>query len=485
MRDLVEQVLFTAPGERVNRPTFGSGVLQLVFAPEQRRARDRDPVPGAGRAAAVARRLVEVQASTWPARTRRCGWRSQYIGPRATGQPRRSPSSRGRCDRDATSTAARRAAAARWRRAAPTATLNGIDYLEVDAGHRRRRRRSARCWSAACCRCRPASARRDVRIDGGVRATGQPVRGVGGPAAAPTSAAAGAGHRHDVRRVRRAARPDRLLVVRTTPPATSPPTGSSSSTRRRADFDPRLAEVDFSFKVDCPSDFDCRPRTSARRERAGRAGHRLPGRDYAGFRQLLLDRLSLVHAALDATATPPTSASRWWSCSPTSATTCATAQDAVADRGLLGTARRRVSVRRHARLLDYPMHEGCNARAWLVLAVDATVPPGPRTGAAHRRRAAGRRCSRGAARCARRTALVFHTLHPVDPARRAQRDRPSTPGATQRCCLPRGATRGDAARHGAAAALAPGDVLVFEEVLGAEPAASADADPTHRHGRCG
>lgn len=33
VRDLVEQVLFTAPGERVNRPTFGTGLLQLVFAP--------------------------------------------------------------------------------------------------------------------------------------------------------------------------------------------------------------------------------------------------------------------------------------------------------------------------------------------------------------------------------------------------------------------------------------------------------------------
>jgi phage baseplate assembly protein W len=33
-RDLIEQVLFTTPGERVNRPTFGSGVLQLVFAPQ-------------------------------------------------------------------------------------------------------------------------------------------------------------------------------------------------------------------------------------------------------------------------------------------------------------------------------------------------------------------------------------------------------------------------------------------------------------------
>ena len=33
VRDLIEQVLFTAPGERVNRPTFGSGLMQLVFAP--------------------------------------------------------------------------------------------------------------------------------------------------------------------------------------------------------------------------------------------------------------------------------------------------------------------------------------------------------------------------------------------------------------------------------------------------------------------
>lgn len=33
IRDLIEQALFTSPGERVNRPTFGSGIMQLVFAP--------------------------------------------------------------------------------------------------------------------------------------------------------------------------------------------------------------------------------------------------------------------------------------------------------------------------------------------------------------------------------------------------------------------------------------------------------------------
>lgn len=33
IRDLIEQVLFTRPGERVNRPTFGSDLMRLVFAP--------------------------------------------------------------------------------------------------------------------------------------------------------------------------------------------------------------------------------------------------------------------------------------------------------------------------------------------------------------------------------------------------------------------------------------------------------------------
>ena len=35
VRDLIEQVLFTAPGERVNRPDFGSGLLKLVFDPNR------------------------------------------------------------------------------------------------------------------------------------------------------------------------------------------------------------------------------------------------------------------------------------------------------------------------------------------------------------------------------------------------------------------------------------------------------------------
>lgn len=33
IRQLIEQVLFTIPGERVNRPTFGSNIRQIIFAP--------------------------------------------------------------------------------------------------------------------------------------------------------------------------------------------------------------------------------------------------------------------------------------------------------------------------------------------------------------------------------------------------------------------------------------------------------------------
>ena len=34
IRDMIEQLLFTHPGERVNRPDFGSGLLQMVFQPK-------------------------------------------------------------------------------------------------------------------------------------------------------------------------------------------------------------------------------------------------------------------------------------------------------------------------------------------------------------------------------------------------------------------------------------------------------------------
>jgi uncharacterized protein len=47
VRDLIEQVLFTSPGERVNRPTFGTGLLQLVFAPNSEALAAATQVQGA------------------------------------------------------------------------------------------------------------------------------------------------------------------------------------------------------------------------------------------------------------------------------------------------------------------------------------------------------------------------------------------------------------------------------------------------------
>jgi hypothetical protein len=53
IRDMIEQVLLTAPGERVNRPTFGSGTAQLVFA------------PNSSTVAAAQQRLIQAGLQQW------------------------------------------------------------------------------------------------------------------------------------------------------------------------------------------------------------------------------------------------------------------------------------------------------------------------------------------------------------------------------------------------------------------------------------
>lgn len=53
IQDLLEQLLFTGPGERVNRPTFGTGLAQMVFA------------PGGDEQAAATRFLVEGAVQQW------------------------------------------------------------------------------------------------------------------------------------------------------------------------------------------------------------------------------------------------------------------------------------------------------------------------------------------------------------------------------------------------------------------------------------
>lgn len=131
-----------------------------------------------------------------------------------------------------------------------------------------------------------------------------------------------------------------------------------------ADFDPILREVRFAFKVECPSDFDCVDDDVDEQTVPASPTIDYLAKDYASFRQLMLDRMSVT-------------LEDWVERSPAdlgvalvevlayAADHLSYYQDAVGTEAYLATARTRPSVRRHARLLDYQMHEGCNARAWV------------------------------------------------------------------------------------------------------------------------
>ncbi|MEG4233979.1 putative baseplate assembly protein [Microcoleus sp. Pol11C3] len=140
------------------------------------------------------------------------------------------------------------------------------------------------------------------------------------------------------------------------PASSTPPEG----------FDSQLSEVDFSFWTEAISEFDCQsPEPLPEKEPPPPVIDYL-AKDYASFRHLMLDRLAV---------TMP----QWQERNPAdlgimlvellayAADHLSYYQDAVATEAYLGTARKRVSVRRHVRLLDYLMHDGCNARAWVVV----------------------------------------------------------------------------------------------------------------------
>lgn len=87
-------------------------------------------------------------------------------------------------------------------------------------------------------------------------------------------------------------------------------------------------------------------------------------KDYESFRQLMLDRLSSTLPAWQERHAPDLGVAIVEALAYV-ADYLSYYQDAVATEAYLGTARQRISVRRHARLLDYVLHEGCNARAWV------------------------------------------------------------------------------------------------------------------------
>ncbi|MDN3263991.1 putative baseplate assembly protein [Streptomyces sp. CSDS2] len=265
-------------------------------------------------------------------------------------------------------------------------------------------------------------------------------------------------------------------------------------------FDQRYASAEFGFWPDCPSPFD---RADAGEDAALPAVPVIDytARDYDSLRKLLLDRLALT--------TPD-----WAERNPADLGTTLVEllaytgdqisyqQDAVATEAYLDTARRRVSVRRHVRLIDYPMHDGCNARTYVTVqtADDRTLAPGtyrfaavdvraldphdrPEPGTVIDDNDLGDLEERGSVE-------VFEPVLAAEPLdlRVAHNAIRLWTWGGEVCALPVGATAATlrdewadtATRRERGLALKPGDVLILEEVKGPRTGTPGDADPAHR-----
>jgi hypothetical protein len=253
-------------------------------------------------------------------------------------------------------------------------------------------------------------------------------------------------------------------------------------------FDPAYAQVEFSFKAGCPNRFDCKPRNVCPPEPLDEPVIDYMAKDYASFRRALLDFLTvrkpdwkerheadLGLAILEVLAY----AGDYLSYN----------QDAVANEPYIETARQRISVRRHARLVDYRMHDGASARTWvhfhldagasgllaagaqiltrLDVQLDSSFPPYP-----------AQLPASIAARAEEKAKAVFETMHDVNLSDRLDEVSIHTWGDRQ-CCLPLGTSSVELVGD-LTAVLKPGNYLLFEEVKGPVTALAADIDRTHR-----
>lgn len=252
-------------------------------------------------------------------------------------------------------------------------------------------------------------------------------------------------------------------------------------TEALAGFDPQLTSVDFSFKVECGPDFDCAPLPP-------NCPPNLPSppqinylaKDYGSFRMVMLDRMKQLLPG--------------WAPSSEADFGVALAelisyvgdrlsyqQDAIATEAYIETARSRISMRRHARLVDYEVQDGSSARAWVRLEVSEQVfldrkktrfytdvpnlPSDLSPGSGNEEAAllAGTKVfepMQDAMLFPEHNQMSFYTW------------------GDSNCCLPRGAT--EATLLGTYPDLQPGDVLIFQEMVGPQTGQSADADIRRR-----
>ena len=154
------------------------------------------------------------------------------------------------------------------------------------------------------------------------------------------------------------------LNLRADSTTVEPPTG----------VDPALSQVAFSFKAGCPVSADCQPIQCCPPAPADEPDINYTAKDYPGFVQVMLDRMAVLaphwterHAAdLGVTLVEVLAYV---------ADHLSYQQDAVATEAYLGTARSRISLRRHAKLVDYQVDEGVNAKVWVHVAVTGEGVP--------------------------------------------------------------------------------------------------------------
>jgi hypothetical protein len=276
-----------------------------------------------------------------------------------------------------------------------------------------------------------------------------------------------------------------------------------------ANIDPRYDHVDFSFKVNCPSDLDCAAACICEPAVPPEPEINYLAKDYGSFRQLMFDRLAVMIPDWTERHVPDLGVALVEVLAYTG-DYLSYSQDAVATEAYLDTARQRISVRRHARLVDYVLHEGCNARAWVCADVssgEVPLEPGEVTYIT----------GLNDALSAQQSVLTWdqladtpsHAYEVFEPLV-ADRSQPIRLRAAhneihfytwgeKECCLERSSTSatlldewagssgggeaGPAANTEGARALRlqVGDVLIFEEVLGPHTGLAADADPARRH----
>jgi hypothetical protein len=279
-------------------------------------------------------------------------------------------------------------------------------------------------------------------------------------------------------------------------------------------IDSRYSYLNFSFKVNCPSDLDCKSEYICPSEGRIEPEINYLAKDYASFRQLILDRLALIMPDWQSRHVPDLGITLVELLAYVG-DYLSYYQDAVATEAYLDTARQRVSVRRHVRLVDYPMHEGCNARTWVWLEtnIDTDI-----------------NLKEIYFITAYQDAPVSNPVLKIDDLRNIESQKYEVfepifedsqteikiyekhneihfyTWGDRQCCLPKGATsatlldewvspaatptKQDKCDDDAPAPppnlerklqLKPGDILIFTEVKGAKTGNLADADITHRH----